>query len=460
MANYLFKKIVSICCFLIVLSLAMPGQAKVSKEEADQLKTTLTSLGAERQGNADGTIPPWDGGIKTIPPIGYNGPGSLYPDPYENDEVVLRITKDNLNQYSDKLSEGIKELFKRFPDTYYIDVYPTRRSMAAPEWMYENTHKNALTAEADENTMIITGAYGGVPFPIPKNGFEIVMNHLLRWLGHGIHYEHRGLIIDSSGRISPGEGGPVWFKLPYYDKNGTLENSNGYYMYMFSLMTAPPRKNGEVILALDPVNMAKSERKAWQYLTGQRRVRRAPSISYDTPNTTFGGHINYDDQYMFNGSPDRYNWKIIDKKEMYIPYNCYKVYLEPDLKKRFIANHPNPEYVRWELHRVWVVEGTLKEGSRHVYNKRRFIIDEDSWNIVLSDNYDAQGELWRSLVFHSKVSYDLPGISLGEVIGFEFQRGVYIVQTQTSQFGKDLNHEIIEDDSFFTPENIRRRGLR
>ena len=148
------------------------------------MKTTLTPLGAERQGNADGTIPPWDGGIKAIPPIGYNGPGSLYPDPYENDEVVFRINKDNLNQYSDKLSEGIKELFKRFPDTYYIDVYPTRRSMAAPEWIYENTYKNALNAEADENTLIVTGAYGGVPFPIPKNPKEPGWNPLLlgSWL--------------------------------------------------------------------------------------------------------------------------------------------------------------------------------------------------------------------------------------------------------------------------------------
>ena len=121
-----------------------------------------------------------------------------------------------------------------------------------------------------------------------------------------------------------------------------------------------------MILAREPMDQSKNARKAWQYLPGQRRVRRAPTISYDTPNPGATGLMTYDDVFMFNGSLDRYDWKLIGKKELYIPYNCYKPQLKVPLTEKCLGGHPDPEYWRWELHRVWVVEGTVKPGKRHV----------------------------------------------------------------------------------------------
>ena len=56
---------------LLVASLLLIGsataQAAVSDAEAQQLNSTLTPLGGERAGNADGSIPAWDSGFKQVP---------------------------------------------------------------------------------------------------------------------------------------------------------------------------------------------------------------------------------------------------------------------------------------------------------------------------------------------------------------------------------------------------------
>ncbi|TXI10674.1 MAG: DUF1329 domain-containing protein, partial [Rhizobium sp.] len=42
--------------------------------------------------------------------------------------------------------------------------------------------------------------------------------------------------------------------------------------------------------------------------------------------------------------------------------------------------------------KVWLVPGfrvaTLKPGTSHTFKKRNLYLDEDSWNIVLVDDYD------------------------------------------------------------------------
>ena len=459
MSNKLSNIILLMGCFIALI--IMPVEAKVSKQEAESLKTTLTPLGAERAGNASGTIPMWEGGLKSVPTgLGYKGSGSPYLDPYAQDKVLFSITAQNLDKYADKLTPGVKELFKRYPKTFRIDVYPTRRTQAAPDWVYENTYKNALNAEISSDGNSINGAYGGIPFPIPQNGSEVIWNHLLMWSGSSRYYDTMSYLVAQNGMISNGAGGPVWYLFPYYKKDGSVEDFGGYYQYMFMVYSNPARRKGEVLLTKDPVNLTNDSRKAWQYLVGQRRVRRAPTVAYDTPNSTFSGQLTYDDTFMFNGGPDRYDWKIIEKKELYIPYNCYKVDLEQDIKKRFVENHPNCDYLRWELHRVWVIEATLKDGARHVYHKRRFAFDEDSWLIVLADNYDAQGNLWRTAMTSPKNEYDLPGVCIGECIGFDFQTGDYSVQLHVGQSGKGIDHSIVKDESFFTPENIRKQGIR
>lgn len=447
-------------CALFILLVPAGLMAKVTAEQADTLKTTLTPFGAERASNEKGTIPPWEGGMTGAPEGVTHTPGDRHVNPYANDEKLFSITAANMEDYADQLTEGQKDLLQAYPETYRLDVYPTRRSHAAPEWVYENTFQNATRAETSDNGISIQNVYGGIPFPIPENGAEVMWNHLLRWQGWGKNYKFQSLYIDKE-KIIPASGVENWEKYPYYNPNKTIEEyTSKDYWYVLNEYFAPPRRKGETLLVRDPLNRAENPRKAWQYLVGQRRVRRAPAIAYDTPLSSLSGIMTWDDVYLFNGALDRYNWKLVGKKEMYIPYNCYEVENAMNPEEIFLPGHVNPDYMRWELHRVWQVEATLKENSRHIYAKRTFYLDEDSWVLMLADSYDAQGSLWRTNMTPLVNAYQLPGIV--QLLSFHYDFRIENYGVNACQVGMSpwRSYPEAEPDSFFTPENLRRRGLR
>ena len=141
----------------------------------------------------------------------------------------------------------------------------------------------------------------------------------------------------------------------------------------------------------------------------KRRVRPAPGVHYDNPGTAADALTTSDDFQMYNGATNLYEWKLVGRQELYIPYNSYRISgSEPTIADLLRAGHVNPDYARYELHRVWVVEATLKPGATHVYAKRVFYIDEDSWMIAVTDKYDTHGELWRVAEQHSINCYDVP----------------------------------------------------
>ncbi len=161
--------------------------------------------------------------------------------------------------------------------------------------------------------------------------------------------------------------------------------------------TAPARKAGEKPVIVDHMDSLNVGRRAWQYLPGQRRVKLSPDLQYDTPNPQAGGAAVMDEALLFLGAQDRYDFKLIGKKEMLIPYNTFNL-IDQNVcpnEKRFSKNHVNPDCVRFELHRVWVVEANLKPGQRHVYPKRRFYFDEDMPGAGTAENFDASGNLYR-----------------------------------------------------------------
>ncbi|MEK6194020.1 MAG: DUF1329 domain-containing protein, partial [Deltaproteobacteria bacterium] len=324
--------------------------AKVSPVEAEKLKGELTPFGGERAGNADGTIPAWDGGIKGIPEgSGYKGPGDFHPDPFKDDKVQLSITGKNIDQYADKLGKGVAALLKKHPE-FRMDIYPTHRTASAPQNIYDNTFNNATLIEltADKEGIVANGGSAGIPFPIPQNGNEAMFNHNLRWRGTGMEGDYAQKNAYANGKLSTGEGGYDVERFPWYIPN----DETGIYWEILVQYKEPARRNGEIAMLTDAINLSETPRKAWQYLPGQRRVRRAPSIAYDTPNPSTSGIGNYDDIFVFNGGLDRYNWKIVGKKEMYIPYNNYAFDLA-DVKDLMTPLIPNPDFMRWELHRVW-----------------------------------------------------------------------------------------------------------
>ncbi|WP_311224105.1 MULTISPECIES: DUF1329 domain-containing protein [unclassified Acidovorax] len=436
--------------------LPLQVHAAASPEEAAQLKTTLTPFGAERAANKDGTIPAWDGGL-TKAPAGYRN-GDPRPDLFPGEKPRLQINVKNMDQHADKLTDGVKALMKKYPD-FRIDVYPTHRTAGAPQYVYDNTLKNATRAKMGENGQSVDGAFGGIPFPIPRDGYEAIWNHRLAFLGVNTQTPLRVWVMTSDGRRSMASGGNQTFRRPYYDPEVTPEKFDGYYSLGKFAATEPGSKAGEAILAHDGLNAA-APRGLWQYLVGQRRVRKSPSVGYDTPDAVTSGIGLFDEAFNLFGPIDKHELKLIGKKELYIPYNNNRA-ATAKVADLVTPGTLNPDLVRWELHRVWEVEATLAAGKRHVAAKRKYYIDEDSWQIVLFDGWDAKGELWRTNFALMLTAPDIPTV-LGNVFwgGYDMQTGAYYLNMATNELPVQVKTLPTLQRSFFSPEELANEGTR
>jgi hypothetical protein len=246
----------------------------------------------------------------------------------------------------------------------------------------------------------------------------------------------------------------------YSQPGATFAGLHNIILYYKQKVTAPARLAGSILLVHETLNQVAEPRQAWIYNPGQRRVRRAPNVAYDNPGTASDGMRTSDQFDMFNGAPDRYNWKLVGRREMYIPYNSYQLHSDKLRYKDILKPlHINQDYARYELHRVWVVDGTLKPGARHIYARRTFYIDEDSWQIVLADLYDARGQLWRVSEGHGINYYDVPTYWTTLEVHYDLQSGRYLA------FGLD-NQEPMYDFHIhrtaadYTPAALRREGIR
>jgi hypothetical protein len=432
------------------------AQAAVSAEEAAKLKTVLTPLGAERAGNKEGTIPAWTGGFTQVP-SGYKS-GHARPDFFSSDKPVLQITGKNMDQYADKLSETNKALLKKYPG-YRLDVYQTRRTASAPQWVYDNTFKNATSGKLTRDGNSVEGALGGIPFPIPKNGDEVAWNHRRAWSGENAYTPFSAWVVTGQGKRYLATKSDEYFANPYYFKDMTPEKYEGVDIKNKVLTLEPASKSGEALLAWMTADIDKS--RVWQYLVGQRRVRRTPNAGYDTPNFIVSGVSFFDEAFGLYGSTDRHNLKIIGKKEMYVPYNNNKAALA-SVEQLVTPNYLNPDLVRWELHRVWEVEATLREGKRHAVAKRRYYIDEDTWTILLSDGWDAKGELWHGYYSLTLLAPDVPAL-LGNVVnwgGYNLQTGEYYYDVGTN--GHTVQYQITprQPDAFFSADGLANEAAR
>ena len=437
---------------------AASAYAEVSPEEAAQLKTTLTPFGAEKAGNKDGTIPAWTGGDTTIPP-GFK-PGGRRSDPFASEKPLYSITAKNVAQYADKLTDGQQAMFRKYP-SYRIDVYPTHRTAAAPQWVYDNTFKNATRAKEANGGYSIVGAYGGIPFPIPKDGVQAMWNHILSWKGETTKYDFRVYVTPTDGKTFMVSDNIDDTQNPYYYKDGSLETFKGTFFNKVRITTyGPPEHVGEAVITWDTLDPIGEGRQAWVYLTGQRRVRKLPDLAYDTPSLFTSGVSNNDEIYVFNGPMDRYDWKIVGKREMLVPYNSNKI-LGPGkdsdiMSERFL----NPDHVRWELHRVWVVEATLRDGKRHVMPRRRFFLDEDTWRAVLADSWDAKGQLWKTYWALSFDCPDVPGVMLGMFGSYNLLNGEWIANNVMNEKSAQMTFPPRWPENHFTAESLSAEGVR
>jgi hypothetical protein len=434
-----------VTCALLVLVVSGCAMAAITEQEAAQLGgSTYTPIGAEKAGNKDGTIPPWTGGITkgadgyyyegklVVPFSAYDSkkPG-IHPDPFAGDKVLFSINSKNMSQYADKLTPGQMALMQKYPG-YRIDVYPTRRKDSYHPTVIEGTKKAALTATLGKSGASLENAHCGYPFPFPKNGIEAMWNHLVTPNRGDEHVHYYSQQITASGRYIMTSEEHANLYYAYWDPQAP-DKSKVYYAR--DTTDGPSNRNGEKLWCYWGMDKTGIDPTCYQYLPGQRRVKLAPEISFDGPNTWVGGAATYDQAYTFMGSPERYNWELKGKKEMYIPVNNYKLMFHSTRKAVFGPQFVNPDYVRWELHRVWMLEGKVKPEFRHVYPKRTIYLDEDNWYGCMADMYDANGKLWRTEIDFNPFIYSAQATHIVSEQGYDLNTGQYFMSAYPAETG-------------------------
>ncbi|WP_412461497.1 DUF1329 domain-containing protein [Pseudomonas sp. SC11] len=437
--------------------LAGSVMAAVSADEAAKLGSTLTPMGAEKAGNADGSIGPWEPLAKNAGSV--DGRGFL-ADPYGSEKPLFTITAANAEQYKDKLAPGQLAMIKRYPDTYKLPVYKTHRGATVPDSVYADIKANATNATLVEGGNGLNNFRGAVPFPIPKSGVEVVWNHITRYRGGSV-----ARLVTQATPQQNGSYSLVYFsdqfvfrdKMKDYDPN----NPGNVLFYFKQEVTEPARLAGTVLLVHETLDQVKEPRKAWIYNAGQRRVRMAPQVSYDGPGTAADGLRTSDNLDMYNGAPDRYDWKLEGKKEMYIASNAFKLD-DPKLKYADIikAGHINQDLARYELRRVWHVVATLKPGQKHIYAKRDFYIDEDTWQAAVIDQYDGRGQLWRVSEAFAQPYYNnqVPWYTLEAI--YDLQSGRYLALGMKNEEKKSYDFTFTANKADFQPAALRQSGVR
>jgi hypothetical protein len=430
--------------------------AEVAADQAARLGKELTPTGATAAGNTAGTIPAWTGGI-TQPPQGYKV-GTFHQDPYAADAPLFTITAANMSEHEGQLTAGAKALLQKYK-TYSMPVYPTRRSASFPQRTYEYTAKNATTCKLVANGEGVENCAEGFPFPIPQNAYEVIWNHKLKYKGVAAQRWANQVAPTANGAYSVVRLREELLGL-YYKPGATTASINNILVYFFQVVEGPARLAGNVLLVHETLNQAAQGRQAWIYNPGQRRVRRAPNVAYDNPGTASDGLRTNDMTDMFNGAMDRFDWKLSGPTEMYVPYNSYKAHSDKvKIKDLIRPGHLNPELMRYELHRVWVVEATLKPGKRHINSRRTFYLDEDSYQILGVDHYDGRGQLWRVSEAPSVNYYEVPTFWATIEVHYDLQSGRYIAGLlDNEEKPYDFSFQTSPDD--FSPQSLRKRGIR
>ncbi len=429
--------------------------AAVSAEEAARLGDSLTPIGAERAGLKNGphglSIPPWEGGMseptdeKILEKV---------ENPFADEKPLFVITAKNAADYADILTEGQKALLAQFPDSYRMPVYPSHRTAAFSDFVYENTVANATRVTLNPDGHAFKGSIHGFPFPLPQNGKELMWNHIGRYRTAGFRGFTNSAVTTANGDYVI-ERDYIEVVFSYNNPDVTLETFDDKLLYIFTKTVEPPNKAGESNLVIVPLDRVKDETLVWTYNVGTRKVRRIGRVGYDNPYND--GLMTHDQIDMFNGPMDRYQWKIVGKRPMLVSYNNNAIISEK-LKYKDILHkgHVNPDLLRYELHRVWVVEATRLPDVSHIYKRRIFYIDEDSWLILAQDIYDDRDQFWRTgeSFFNQVPQIPLPFNSTQ--VHYDLQSRRYAMLNLRNEEKTLIEYDFTEPESYFTTSKLKR----
>ena len=444
---------VAILTLGLALVLAGTSAGQLPPEQVARLDGDLTPVGAERAGNADGTIPPWTGGLPQAPPV---DPNIGYLDPFADDPVLYTVTAANADQYKGLLSAGHLALLQRDAQTFRMNVYPTHRSAAHPEEVLAEVKKQAPLARTDGDHPLDIGR-SSVPFPIPADGLQVMWNHVFRWRGGSVERQFAWAPVSPNGKF---------FIVKYhqklvFDQQGYMPDSTPGRLYnVTGYFVSPPAAVGTRNLTWEPVDPVAETRSHWVFVPQTLSTRRLPSYDYDATELLTGGMRTADQNDGWNGAPDRYDWKLLGKRELLIGYNAYKLADRKLGYKEIIRpHHLDPGLLRYELHRVWVVEATLREGRYHSYHRRVFYVDEDTWQVAQEEVYDKKGRLIRFGDHQTIQFYDVQVPWYAATIHHILGNGAYLVTNLTNMEPPPTRWGFEGELPDFLPSNLRGLGL-
>lgn len=447
--------ILTVCAVVATTSFS-----KITQQDLKALDGELTPLGAQRAASKDGDVPAWTGKWLGAPPDVTYKPGQRYPDPFANEKPLFVITAQNMAQYADHLTDGQKAMFKRYPDTFKMPVYPSHRDFRYAESVYKDirTYAPGSTMTSDENGL--TNAPPQVPYPIPQTAAQLLWNQRMSSAIGAEQATYDQAVVYADGNIAWGK---VRYDIFSPRNEGTFDvksdqNNRTFYRVATEL---PLSDRGTLVVGFTNWDKAGPDNssRTWMYNPGTRRVRQAPEFGYDQPQGP-GGFRTVDDDRLFNGPGDRYDWKILGTKEIYVPYDNYKM-MDSSVKYSDLLTkgHENPAYMRYEMHRVWILQATLKNGYRHQYAKRVLYMDEDSWITLLADNYDARGTLWRTNIATTVYAFDAKNFYPGAVFYHDLISGAYLADRLTNQEPMPkLDDSPQFNEAYFSPDGIRGSG--
>jgi hypothetical protein len=413
-----------------------------------------TRMGAEMDGNADGEITPFEGAKGLVCPSDYKK-GQYLPNPYREEKPSFRIDHTNVGKYEERLSPGQIVRLKRNKN-FYMNVYPTHRNMEFCEEFYVATEKNRQTAHLDEKN-ILQGFNGGVAFPEPKNGYQAIWNVKRPYVGDDAIATECRRVVSPNGKIKKTERTTKVLTFDERRLKGGMENPDALSYKILSYYSYPADEAGTSYLTFGYQDDDRLE-DAWLYLPTLRRIRRAPTM---TGGGQLDGESTMDELgFEFRGPVNDWTWKLLGKKEMYIPVNNYDIWeIGASDSEECLAGDINPARLRYELRRVWVVEGTVREGLSHPYGKRVGYYDEDTWQPAVADRYDRRGNLWRMIEAYTTYDYCQRMRVVPAIIYLNLESGRYELQggcrTEESVLGiYDTNL----DEEMFTVQALRKQG--
>ena len=417
-----------------------------------QVEPGPTRIGAERAGNASGSLPPWTGGLTDTAGL-ERIDGRRPTNPFADEQPKYVIDQNNYTEYSGLLSAGHQEMLRRYND-YKMQVYPSHRTVAYSDAIEAATEANASRAKLLESDSL-TGARLGFPFPDPATGAEVMWNHRVRPRGKTQEIFSDEAVVEPDGDydIRPRTENSLYI----YGNQDYAESvdDNNMLLYYVTFVNNVPVVGRAIAVVHETADQTRDRRRIWVG-AGLGRMRRIPPVGFDFPRPGSDGIAYVDQIDMYNGSFNRYVWRLRGRREMLVPYNSYDIN-SPELSYETLLQpgHLNQDYARYERHRVWVVEATERAPARHKLGKRVFYVDEDSWAIVMVDVYDRAGNLLQLQEGHIYYDWQPQVTMTAPIVHYDFQRNAYYINRMLNQsIGVKFN------EADFRPGDFRSSVVR